>query len=90
MKTTDFAQKEIEITSVRFRNNPSKQRFDSYPKRMVFEGREYTFLDSGMQFLVRTGQDLIKLFDMSDGQTQYRLKVDGNNRWTLVDMKACA
>lgn len=90
METTICPNTEIEITSVYFRNRPDDQRLASYPKRMVYEGREYTFLESGMRYLVRRGQALIKLFDVSDGQHLYRLRLDPDNRWTLVNMKVCA
>lgn len=82
--------KEIQITSVYFRGGPGGQRFESYPRRMVYDGREYTFVESGMRYLVRKGQALIKLFDVSDGQTTYRLRLDQDNQWTLVNMKAAA
>lgn len=88
MEISNFGNQEIQITSVYFRNNPAKQRFESYPKRMVMDGREYTFLESSMRYLVQKGQQLVKLFDVSDGQTQYRLRVDNDNRWTLVGIKA--
>jgi len=88
MEISNFGTREIQITSVYFRNNPAKQRFESYPRRMVMDGREYTFLESGMHYLVQKGQQLIKLFDVSDGQTQYRLRVDDDSHWTLVYMKA--
>jgi len=78
---------EIEITSVYFRPNGTQNRFESYPKRMVYDGREYTFLESGMRYLVQKGQQLVRLFDVSDGEVQYRLRLDGDNRWTLVGMK---
>jgi hypothetical protein len=88
MQISNFNDTEIQITSVQFRNTPNNKRFESYPKRMVMDGREYTFIDAGMRYLVQKGQDLIKLFDMSDGQNQFRLRVDETNRWTLVGMKA--
>jgi hypothetical protein len=90
MEISTFTNQDIEITSVYFRNNPAKQRFESYPRRMVMDGREYTFLESGMRYLVRKGQQLVKLFDVSDGQTQYRLRVDDDNHWTLVGTKVAA
>ncbi len=88
MEISTFSTQDIQITSVYFRNTAAGQRFESYPKRMICDGREYTFLESGMRYLVQKGQQLIKLFDVSDGQTQYRLRVDTNNHWTLVGMKA--
>ena len=90
MEISSFANPEIQITSVYFRNNGSDQRFESYPKRMVYEGREYTFMESGMRYLVQKGQELVRLFDMTDGQNEYRLRVDGNEHCSLVAMKAIA
>jgi len=88
MEIATYANQNIEITSVYFRSGPGKQRLESYPKRMVYDGREYTFLESGMRYLIRKGQALIKLFDVSDGQTLYRLRLDEHNHWTLVNMRA--
>lgn len=87
MENSTVINNEIEITSVYFRNNPAKQRFESYPKRMVYRGREYTFMESGMRYLIQKGHDFIKLFDMSDGQSSFRLRLDSQNHWTLVAMK---
>ena len=84
------ANKEVEITSVYFRDDKTKQRLESYPRGMVYEGREYTFAESGMRYLVRKGQELIRLFDVSDGQTLFRLRLDNEDHWTLVGMKATA
>ena len=80
---------DIQITSVYFRDRGG-ERLETYPKRMVMDGREYNFVESGMRFLVQKGQELIQLFDVSDGQTQYRLRQDQQNHWTLVTMKAIA
>jgi len=74
--------KEVAITAVYFRND---HQLKSFPKRMEFEGQEYTFLESGIRYLVEKGQNLIQLFDMTDGDTNYRLKFDtGESTWTLV------
>lgn len=86
MTISHFDETEIQITSVQFRSNSNKQRFESFPKRMVMDGREYTFVD-GMRYLVQKGQEFIKLFDMTDGEHQYRLRVDESNHWTLVGMR---
>lgn len=85
----NYVDQEIEITSVYFRNRPGQQRLESYPKRMVYGGREYSFLESGMHYLVHKGQQLINLFDVSDGSTTYRLRLE-NDHWTLVGMKGGA
>jgi len=41
MKTIEFNPKEIEITSVYLSNNQDRLRFQSYPRRLVYQGREY-------------------------------------------------
>lgn len=90
MQISSFETQEIQITAVYFRNNSEQHRLESYPKRMVYEGREYTFVESGMRYLVQKGQQLVKLFDVSDGQTEYRLRQDGDNHWSLINMRAAA
>jgi len=76
--------KEVSVTALYFRNNGQMK---SFPKRMEFNGREYTFLESGLRFLVQKGQQLTQIFDMTDGNTNYRLKFnDEDQLWTLVDM----
>ncbi len=84
---------EVEITSLAFKPQHSQgqgQRgLQGYPKRMVWDGREYSFRELSMQYLVRKGQELVQLFDMSDGTSTYRLRNDGQH-WTLVGMKAAA
>ncbi len=84
-----IAHQEIEITSVEFHQQPSQERLQGYPKRMVYDGREYTFIELSMQYLVRTGQRLVQLYDMFDGDTLYRLRCE-NNHWTLVGTGAGA
>src|SRR5262249_54461550 len=83
-----FSAQPVDITSVYFRKNPTNQRLESYPRRMVYGGREYTFVRDGLRYLVQKGQELIRLFDVTNGQTNYRLRVDEADHWTLVNMKA--
>jgi hypothetical protein len=60
----------------------------SYPRRMEYQGREYTFMD-GLRYLVQKGHQLVQVFDMTDGRNDYRLQFNsGDNAWTLVDMSA--
>jgi hypothetical protein len=90
MKISSFDNQEIEITAVYFRNKSTDHRLESYPRRMVYKGREYSFIEEGWQYLVKSGQQFIKLFDVSDGETQYRLRQDATNHWTLVGTKVGA
>lgn len=78
----------VEITALAFTRQDRDQQLKSFPKRMVWEDREYTFAELGMHFLIKKGQELIKLFDVSDGQYAFRLKCDSQNHWTLVSMRA--
>ena len=86
-----ISNREVEITSLYFRSPGSQrqERLEAFPKQMIYDGREYTFIESGLRFLVRKGQQLIELFDVSDGQRQYRLRCE-NDHWTLVGIKALA
>ncbi len=80
---------EVNIPELYFRSRPEEQGdLKTYPRRMEFEGREYTFMD-GLRYLVRKGQQLVQVFDMTDGSRDYRLKFDTAQRsWTLIDMTA--
>ena len=75
--------KEVAVTAVYFHNS---RDLKSFPRRIEFDGREYTFLD-GLRYLVQRGHRLIQIFDMTDGQAEYRLRFDMQERlWTLVDV----
>lgn len=75
--------KEVTVTALYFRG----QQLKSFPKRMEFEGREYTFMESGIRYLIQKGQQFIQIFDMTDGTANYRLKFDTAQKlWTLVNI----
>lgn len=88
MNNLDYTP-EVEVTSLYFRNRPTEHRLESYPKQMIYDGREYNFIESSMQYLVHKGQQLIKLFDVSDGSKLYRLRLE-DNQWTLIGIRTCA
>lgn len=90
MSITNFDEPEVQITSLVFRTQPGDSRLESYPRRMVLDGREVNFVEQGMRYLVQKGQELVKLFDVSDGQNDYRLRLDGSDHWTLVGTKVAA
>lgn len=47
MNTTNtFETKEIEITSVFLSQNQDQIRFQSYPRRLTYKGREYILADA--------------------------------------------
>lgn len=90
METVNFVGQPVEITAVYFKPEAGQARLESYPRRMVMDGREYTFVESGMRYLARQGQALVKLFDVSDGEREYRLSVDAEEHWKLIATKAIA
>lgn len=76
--------KEVSVTAVYFRGHGNLK---SFPKRMEYAGQEYTFLESGLRSLVRKGQRLTQIFNMTDGVANYRLKFDNEAQlWTLLDI----
>ena len=83
MKNRVTIEKEVNVPELYFTN---EGQLKSYPRRMEFDGAEYTFMD-GLRYLVHKGQQLIQVFDMTDGQNDYRLAFNQSERsWTLVDI----
>lgn len=91
METVNFIGQPVEITAVYFKPGSQQARLESYPRRMVMDGREYTFMESGMRYLARQGQALVKLFDVSDGEREFRLAADeSEEHWRLIGTRAIA
>jgi hypothetical protein len=86
---SNIVNSEVEITALSFRVGSGEHQLEEFPRRMVWGEREYNFIDQGMQYLVRKGQELVRLFDVSDGQQDFRLRLE-NDHWTLIDAKAVA
>jgi hypothetical protein len=88
METTTLfpINKEVNVSAFYFKNSSSSMK--SYPKQIELDGSLVSFAD-GLSYLVRKGQQIVQLFDMSDGDNTYRLRHAGNE-WTLVGMKAGA
>jgi len=85
-ETNQNLNSEVDVTAWFFRAEPQNHRLRSFPKRMTWGGREYNFVEDGLRFLVRQGQQLTQLFDMSDGHATYRLRQDGDH-WTLIGVR---
>ncbi len=76
-----FFNKEVVVDAVYFRN---QNGLESYPKHMVVDGEGVTFKE-GLQRIAQEGQRLVKLFEMTDGQRKYRLKLDTEAQaWQLL------
>jgi hypothetical protein len=83
MSTKIAVNKPVNVTAVYFNNQKDDLR--EFPKRIEFDGDTYTFLNSGLQYLIKKGRSVVRIFDMTDGTANYRLRQDGDeSQWTLV------
>jgi len=76
--TKTVINKPVQVSAVTFNN-----RFEPMPRRIEFEGRTLTFISDGIRFLIKNNGHITRLFDMSDGAAEYRLRQEDSN-WTLV------
>jgi len=87
MSFSKVFNQEVEVTQVYFKNKKQNKKYEGFPKKMIYEGREYTFDSDSLEYQIYKDQTLIKLFDVSDGDSLYRLKLDETNKWTLIGSK---
>jgi hypothetical protein len=71
---------EVAINAFYFAD-PSGRR--PFPRRMEWNGQLVNFASEGLRYLVSQSGQLVQLFDMTDGQSTYRLREQGSH-WTLV------
>lgn len=58
-----------------------------YPAKMRHKGRDVTFTQLGLRHPTLKGKRMVHVFDMSDGQADYRLEFDAERlTWTLVSI----
>jgi hypothetical protein len=79
---TKFINQEVEVNGFYFAQG---KNFKSFPRQITLGTQRFVFND-GLQMLVQKGQDVIRLFDMTDGQASYRLRNEGS-QWILITMK---
>ena len=71
--------KTVDVNAFYFTGNKDLKTF---PRQIQFGNRQYTFKD-GLSRLVQRGQKMFELFDMTDGQTTFRL-ARLNDEWRLI------
>lgn len=77
-----FFNKEVVVDALYFRDNGT---LASYPKHMVVDDQDITFTESGLQYVVRRGKQMLQMFDMTDGQQKYQLELNPEEqRWKLI------
>lgn len=59
-----------------------------FPRQIQLGQECHTFQD-GLQYIVRKGQHVVRLFDMTDGDKTYRIACE-NDVWTLIGTKGGA
>lgn len=80
----------VTVNSFFFKDTDNANRLETFPRQMEYGNRQYTFQD-GLHKLVRRGQRMFELFDMTDGQTTFRLARRSDmpsNEWRLIGTKA--
>ncbi len=77
---------EISVTSFYFANGNTNK---SFPRRIeTEEGRQISFAENGLRCVVKKGQELVQIFNMTDGQMLYRLGFEpSNNSWKLLSTR---
>lgn len=74
---------EINVTSFYFKDSRV------FPRQIELDDGQLNFLETGLRCLVQRGQDLIQIFNMSDGDKLYRLSFEpGNRTWKLLSSRA--
>lgn len=75
----------IDISGFYFPGGAVKRAF---PRSIEFDNSRIAFID-GLQYLIKTGGSMVKLFDMTDGRQQYRLRFEPDGQlWTLLTIKS--
>lgn len=74
----------VSVTAMGF-----KKDLAAYPRRMVYQGATYEFLDAGLRCLIRQGSRIAEVLTLSDGRANYRLRSDNHGgNWTLLSITA--
>ena len=75
--------KEVSIVAFYFKNE--QRRLRCYPRRMEFDGRQVNFTETGLVHPTTKGRRMVHVFDMTDGQADYRLEFDAQAlSWKLI------
>lgn len=85
MENSVQINKEVSIVAYYFKNG--LRRLKCFPKRMEYQGRVIEFSETGLRHPTKKGQRMIHVFDMTDGNADYRLEFDAAAlTWTLVSI----
>ena len=83
----DSVQINKEVSIVAYYFKTGLRRLKCFPKRMEYQGRIIEFSETGLRHPTKKGQRMIHVFDMTDGNADYRLEFDAAElTWTLVSI----
>jgi hypothetical protein len=58
-----------------------------FPAKMRYKGHEIIFTELGMRHLTSKGKRMVHVFDVTDGNDDYRLEYDAEYlTWTLIEI----
>jgi len=78
-------EKDVNIVAYYFHNRGPRLR--CFPKAMEWNGKRISFTETGLVHPTKKGQRAIHVFDMTDGNADYRLEFDAQTLgWTLVSV----
>lgn len=72
----------VDVNSFYFAKGRS---FKSFPARITMDNQQFSF-KSGLQMMIHRGEEVIRVFSMTDGLTNYRLRRE-NDQWTLIGLE---
>ena len=83
MENTVPINKGVNVVAFYFKN--AGQRLKCFPRRMEYNGKRVDFTETGLVHPTKKGHRTLHVFDMTDGQADYRLEFDAQSLdWTLV------
>lgn len=89
MENVTLINKDVNIVAYYFHNKGRRLR--CFPKSMEWNNRRITFTETGMVHPTTKGQRTLHIFDMTDGNADYRIEFDAQAlTWTLVSISDIA
>ncbi len=83
MKESLSINQKVVVSAVTF-----DRQLETVPRRMEYRGTTYHFVESGLKCLVRSGERMVRIITMSDGNTDFRLRQGSDEYdWTLLSMR---
>ena len=85
MENSIVLNKAVNVVAFYFKN--TGQRLKCFPKRIEYDSHRVDFTETGLIHPVQKGHKLVHVFDMTDGNADYRLEFDAQNLdWKLVSI----